>query len=295
MNTSKISHPSLDAASPITIYRTNMRHELGFFQTWVVMTRNIVKSRELIWQLFKRDLLAGYKKSYVGYAWMFIAPLLGIVSWVFLQRAGLLNPGDVGVPYPVYVLIGTSMWGLFMGFYNSAATTLSSGAGLLMQVNYPHEALLFKQVANQLAGYGVGFVMNIGVLFMFGVVPSWGLLLFPLVALPLFFLGVALGLIIAMVTVVAYDVSRLVELLMGVLMYTVPVIYAPATGSGLLSWVNKWNPLTYLVCSCRDMILYGHLYHPKGYFIAASLAFLAFMVAWHLFYVSEDKLIERMV
>jgi ABC-type polysaccharide/polyol phosphate export permease len=59
--------------------------------------------------------------------------------------------------------------------------------------------------------------------------------------------------------------------------------------------INKWNPLTYLVCSCRDMILYGTLYHPKAYFISALLAFLAFMISWRLFYVSEDKLIERMV
>lgn len=295
MNTSHTSRLTSNDSPNITIYRPNMRHELGFFQTWGVMARNIIKSRELIWQLFKRDLLAGYKKSYVGYAWMFVSPLLGIVSWIFLQKTGLLNPGDVGVPYPVYVLIGTSMWGLFMGFYASAASTLSSGGGLLMQVNYPHEALLFKQVANQLAGYGIGFVMNVAVLLLFGVVPSWGILIFPVVALPLFFLGVALGLIIAMVSVVAYDMSRLVELAMGILMYTVPVIYSPSSTSVALLTINKWNPLTYLVCSCRDMILYGTLYHPKAYFISALLAFLAFMVSWRLFYVSEDKLIERMV
>jgi lipopolysaccharide transport system permease protein len=272
-----------------------MRHELGFFQTWVVMARNVMGARELIWQLFKRDFLAGYKKSFIGFAWVFISPLVGIVSWSFLQMTGLFNPGDVGIPYPAYVLIGTSMWGLFMGFYGSAASTLSAGAGLLMQVNYPHEALLFKQVANQLAGYLIAFGMNIVILLCFGVVPSWGILLFPLVALPLFFLGVAFGLIIAMVSVVAYDLSRIVEIGMSILMYSTPVIYSPNTNSKLILLMNKWNPLTYLVCSCRDMIIYGTLYHPKAYFISAVLAFLAFMISWRLFYVSEDKLIERMV
>jgi lipopolysaccharide transport system permease protein len=281
--------------SPITIYRPNMRHELGLFRTWVVMARNIYGVRELIWQLFKRDLLAGYKKSFIGFAWMFLAPLTGIVSWVFLQHTGLLQPGDVGIPYPAYVLIGTSVWGLFMGFYGSAESTLSAGSGLLMQVNYPHEALLFKQVANQLANYTVGFAMNIVVLLAFKVVPSWGILLFPFVALPLFFLGAAFGLIIAMVSVVAYDVTRFVQIGMSLLMYSTPIIYSSDINSGLIKAMNHWNPLTYLVCSCRDMIIYGRLYHPTGYWIAAVLSFLAFLISWRLFYVSEDKIIERMV
>lgn len=280
---------------PITIYRPNMRHELGLFQTWVVMSRNIWGARELVWQLFKRDFLAGYKKSFLGFAWVFISPLVGIVSWVFLQGTGILNPGDVGIPYPAYVIIGTSMWGLFMGFYSAAESTLSAGGGLLMQVNYPHEALLFKQVANHLANFLIAFGMNIVVLLAFKVVPSWGILLLPLVALPLFFLGAAMGLIISMVSVVAYDVSRLVGVGMSILMYSTPIIYSTENGSRLVQTINHWNPLTYLVCSCRDMIIYGRLYHPTGYWIAAAMALFAFLVSWRLFYVSEDKLIERMV
>jgi ABC-type polysaccharide/polyol phosphate export permease len=85
----------------ITVYRPNQRHDLGYMRTWVVMVRNIVRSRELIWQLFKRDFTAGYKKSFFGMAWMLVAPVMGIVSWVFLQRTGVLRPGDPGVPYPV--------------------------------------------------------------------------------------------------------------------------------------------------------------------------------------------------
>jgi lipopolysaccharide transport system permease protein len=279
----------------ITIYRPNMRHELGLFQTWAVMSRNIWRSRELIFQLFKRDFLAGYKKSFVGLTWLFIQPLMGIVSWVFLQMTGMLHPGDVGIPYPAYVLIGTSMWGLFLGFYGAAAGTLSAGSGLLMQVNYPHEALLFKQIAQHLANYMIGFAMNMAILLCFKVVPSWGLFLLPLVALPLFFLGCAMGLIVSMVSVVAYDVSRIVEIGMSLLMYTTPVIYASTSGSPLVQSLNMWNPMTYLVCSCRDMVIYGQLYHPKGYFLAAFLSFVVFMFSWRLFYVSEDKLIERMV
>jgi lipopolysaccharide transport system permease protein len=164
-----------------------------------------------------------------------------------------------------------------------------------MQVKYPHEALLFKQVAQQLANFLISFVMNIIILLYFHVIPSWGALLLPLVALPLFFLAAAIGLMVSLISAVAYDLRRVVELSMGVLMYSTPIIYAGDIGNPIVHLINKWNPLTYLVCSCRDMVIYGQLYHPKGYFIAAAISMVVFLISWRLFYISEDKIIERMV
>ncbi len=28
---------------PIAVYRANQRHELGFFRTWMVMAKNVIK------------------------------------------------------------------------------------------------------------------------------------------------------------------------------------------------------------------------------------------------------------
>ena len=259
------------------------------------MSKNVWNSRELIWQLFKRDFFAAYKKSFLGITWIFIAPVLGIVSWVFLQMTGMLNPGDVGIPYPAYVLIGTSMWGLFMGFYHSARSTLSAGQALVMQVNYPHEALLFKQTAQRLAHFTITFGLNILVLILFSVIPSWKIILFPLVALPLFFLGASIGLIVSMISIVAVDLSKGINAVMGLLMYITPIIYSDKVKSLFVQTVAKWNPLTYLVCSCRDIIIYGRLFNTNGYLICTAISFVLFLISWRLFFVSEQKIIERMI
>ena len=279
----------------IRIYRPNQRHELGWLQTWVVMIRNMVRSRELIWQLFKRDFLAGYKKSFLGVTWVFIAPVLGIISWVLLQSTGVLNAGDLDIPYPAYVLIGTTMWGLFMGFYNGAQGTLMTGKALVMQINYPHEVLLVKQIAEQLANFTMTLGVTLLVLVLFGIWPAWQTLLLPLVALPLFFLGAGIGLIGSMVSVVAVDLTKLANVVLGFLMWITPILYADNIPHPLLQSLIKWNPLTYLVCSARDIVLYGRLYEPTGFFISAGLAFFLFMISWRLFFVSEDRLIERMI
>ena len=277
------------------IYKANQRHDLGLFKTWHIMLTNVINSKELIWQLFKRDFFASYKKSFLGISWIIISPLLGIISWIFLNMTGMLHPGDVGIPYPAYVLIGTSMWGLFMGFYNSASMTLSAGQTLVMQVNYPHEALLFKQTAQHLANFTIILLMNIIVILCFSVVPSWKIILFPFVALPLFFLGSGIGLLVSMISIVAVDIGRVINMAMGLLMYAIPLIYSDKVNIQIVQKIIKWNPLTYLICSARDLIIYGRLYDITGYFLCTGLAILLFFLSWRLFYVSENTIIERMI
>jgi lipopolysaccharide transport system permease protein len=284
-----------EQTEPIAVYRPNQRHELGFWRTWGVMLRNTGGARDLIWQLFKRDFLGAYKKSFLGIAWVFIAPVLGIVSWVFLQQTGVLRPGQTGVPYPVYVLVGSSMWGLFMGFFSSAARTLLAGQDFILQVHYPHEVLLFQQVGQHLAQFVVALAVNLAVLAAFGVVPSWRAVLLPLVVLPLFLLGAGLGLLFSMFSVVAVDLRRGADMALGLAMYLTPVVYGRDVPSKLLQEVVRWNPLTYLVCSARDILLQGRLYDARGYAAASVLAVAVFAVSWRLFFLSEDKIVERMI
>ncbi len=280
----------------ITVYRPNQRHELGLFATWAVMARNVWNARELIWQLFKRDFLASYKKSFIGFTWIFLSPIIGILNWVFLNAVGVLEPGDTGdVPYPAYVMVGSAMWGLFLSFYRASSETLTSGSALVLQVNYPHEALLFKQVAQQVANFSLSFVTTIVVVLAYGVMPSWKTLLLPLVVLPLFFLASAIGLIFSMTKVVAIDLDKAVTAGMALLLYSIPVVYSDDVPHPLIEKIIRWNPLTYLICSPRDIITHGRLYDAPAYFICAGGALVLFLIAWRLFYVSEHKLVERMI
>ena len=279
----------------INIYEPNQRSKLGFFRTWVVMTHNIVDARELIWQLFRRDFLMAYKKSFLGITWIFISPLMGIISWVFMNATGILNPGDVGIPYPAFILFSTSIWGLFMGFYGSAAGTLDAGSSFVMQVKYPHEVLLMKQTAQHLANFLLGFLFNIIILIFFGVIPSWKIIFFPLVVLPLFFLGAGMGLVSSVISVVAIDIRRGFDTALGLLMYITPVIYSNQVDNTFLRTVMAYNPLTYLFGNVRDLILFGRFDHPDRYLYAAIFALVVFLFSWRLFYISEEKVIEKMI
>lgn len=277
------------------IYEPNYKSKISFIKILFLLIRNIMDSREIIFQLLKRDVLMIYKKSFLGYSWLFVAPLLGVISWVIMNATGIVNPGDVGIPYPAYVLFSTTIWGLFMGFISSSSNTLQAAQGFIMQVNFHHEALLIKQVAHHMVNFIISFVMSIIVLMVFGVMPSWKIIFFPLAILPLFFLGASIGLFITIIKVVAVDLQRAIEFIISLLMYITPIVYSSKFDNAILQTFMHYNPLTYLVGGVRDLIIYGRMDYIGIYLVLSMLTFIMFIVSIKLFYVSEGKVIEKMI
>jgi len=278
----------------ITVYEPEQRTRMGFVQSWLGMARNLVRSRDLIYQLFKRDLLSTYKQSFFGIFWIVIAPLIGIVSWLFMNYAGILNPGDVGVPYPVYLLLGTTLWGAFMSFYSASASGLSSGGSLILQVNFSHEALIAQQIAQTAVNLLVNITTFILILALFRVRPQWTSLFFPLTIVPIFCLAVGIGMVVAVFSVVVHDVTKVVTSFLGLLLFLTPIIYGPRIPNPLIQEIIWWNPLTHLVGAARDVVLYGRIEHPGGYVLAVLLSVFVFLLSWRLFFVSERRVAEKL-
>lgn len=277
------------------VYEPNQYAKIGFFKTMLVVIKNTIASKELIFQLYKRDFLMQYKKSFLGLGWMIFGPIMGVVSWVLMDSAGVLSPGDVGVPYPVYVLFGTSIWGLFMSFFTSTSQTLQIAAGFIQQVNFHHEALVFKQGLQNLTNFGISLIINIVVMLSFGVMPTGFILLVPLFIIPIFFLAASLGLMVSILSTLTSDVSRIASFFLSLLMFITPVIYDSSEKVVWLQQCNLYNPLTYLITAPRDLILTGTMSNPLYYLVSIVMAILLFMVALRFFYISEKKVIEKMI
>lgn len=280
----------------IIIFKPNQRFDTGFLEFFVIIIKNIYKCRELISQLLSKSLFALYKKSFIGSVWIVITPIIGIISWVFLQKANILTPGDIGIPYPVYVLVGSLVWGLFMGCYNGATSTLIGSQDLLKHINFPHETLFIMQILVRVVNFTVSVILTLIILLIFSVKFSVAVLLFPIVVIPLLLLASSAGLVAGMISVVSYDFHRLITAAVSLVLYITPVVYsADAVTNTLLKKIVMLNPLTYLVCSARDVILFGRLYSPSGYYISAFLSVILFWWSLRLFYIAENRLVERVL
>jgi len=274
----------------------NQRFERGFFKAFMHAAGNLYRLRELIYQLFRRDLFAVYKRSFIGYVWIVVTPVAGILSWVFLHKAHIISPGDVGVPYPVYILTGTMLWGLFMGVLSSTMNAMDMYRFMIMKTAFPHEVIFGAEMLLRVSQFAFSCVCILPVFLFLGVVSVRGLVLFPVVIIPLLLSAVGLGLLVSIMSVVSYDVKRVITGLTGLVMYITPVVYSvDVIHNALLKKLIHLNPLTYLVCSARDTILYTRVYSIRGFAVSTLLSVILLIIAWRVFYVSEDKIIERMI
>lgn len=276
------------------VYEPDQRVKLGFVRCWIAMLTGIMQSRELIVQLFHRDILAGSKQSLLGIAWIWVSPLIGIASWLFLKQVGVLMPGRSDVPYPLFVLLGTTIWGMFMAVFASAASSLSANGNLILHASFSHQILVAQQVAQAGLSVAANLVLLAAAFAFFGVWPQWTVLLFPLSLVPLLLLGIGIGMIVSVFSILVRDMTKVITTLLGMLMFFTPVIYTPEAGNELLRQCIRLNPLTYLVGGARDLMVSGTIQDAHAYAVAVSFAVAVFLLSWRIFFISEQKVAEKL-
>lgn len=268
---------------------------LRFFASIQVLFRELRTYQFLVWQLVRTSMLGNYKKSFIGMAWMFIIPILAVLVWILLQRAGIVQAGDTGqVPYPVYVLLSTSVWGFFLEIYKSVSQVMVQNGRLLVMKDFPAEILVLAKVVEQMIHFLVPLAINIIVLVAFGIQFHASALMFLPSLLPLLALGLGMGMVIAIFRVVAVDFATIVDEGMKLVMYVTPVVYTAGATPSWLSPVIAWNPLTYLIGFSRDLLTTGQFYEPDKWAVTVVVALAIFLLAAAFFHVTAKRVLERL-
>jgi lipopolysaccharide transport system permease protein len=267
---------------------------LGPIDSTILAFREMYESRHVLWHLFVRDFIAGFRQKLLGYLWIVLVPLIGIASFVFMQWTGILNPGETGIPYPIYVYIGTTIWGLFISALNTVAGGLIVNADLVMRTNIPKLGLVITGLATLCYNLLVNLFVLVLLLLVFRLIPSPWALLYPLTVLPIIMLGVGIGLILSVVGAVARDVTSIFTTLINLAMYITPVVYTAQFSNPLLNEVVRWNPLTYLVDVPRSIFVLGQIAEPAGYALAILFSMAVLWLGIHAFYLIKDKVSERL-
>lgn len=267
---------------------------LGPIDSVILAGRELYWSRHVLWHLFVRDFVAGFRQKLLGYLWIVLVPLIGIASFVFMQWTGILNPGETELPYPIYVYIGTSIWGLFISALTVVANGLISNTDLVMRTNIPKIGLAVTGLASLCYNLLVNLVVLVLLLFVFQLSPSIWSLLYPLTVLPIIMLGVGLGLILSVIGAVARDVTGMFATLINLVMYVTPVVYTAQFSHPLLQEIVHWNPLTYLVDVPRSIFVLGKIPDQAGYAFSILFSIAILWLGIHSFYLIKDKVTERL-
>ncbi len=254
---------------------------------------DMYNSRFLAKQLAIRDIKAQYRQSYLGILWAFITPLTTALVWVILSKSGTVKLIDTGVPYPVYVFSGTLLWSIITESINGPLNNTNAARGILSKINFPKEALILSGVYKLISSS----VIKLGLLLFFLIIYRVGfhptILLFPFAFLGIIFVGTTIGLFIAPVGMLYNDIGKIINLGLGFLMYTTPVIYT-IPKEGLLKTLMEINPLTPLLLITRNLLVGQSLEYLTFYFLIIVCCIPLFFIGLVFYRISIPIIVERM-
>lgn len=215
----------------------------------------------LIAQFTSRDIQARYRRSWLGLAWLVLAPLLMLVIYTFVFRhvfqVRWSSPGEGNLTFALRLYTGLAVFNFFAECANRAPLMVLEQPSLVKKVVFPLEVLPWVSVlaaSAQLLAAGLVLVLLrwLGM----GSLP-WSALALPLVWLPLVPLCLGLGWGLGAVGPFVRDVGQVVGMVVGALVFISPVFFpVEALPARLQDWM--WlNPLAPIMTQTRLVLLQG--------------------------------------
>ena len=238
--------------------------------------RELWRFRELVAFLAIRDVKVRYKQAIFGMLWAVVQPLAGLLVFTIVFDRLAKVPSD-GVPYPLFALVGLTVWTLFSGGVDAATTSLVSNAALVTKVYFPRVAAPLASVLPRLVDFGVALVLVAVLLLATGRAPGPQVVLLPVVAGWAVLLAFGVGLTLATVQVRFRDAHYALTLLMQLWLYASPVAYPSSLVPPQWRWAYAVNPVSGLLDTARWVLL--DTVGP-GWHVLLSLAVSAFLLAF---------------
>lgn len=257
------------------------------------MIHDLRLSRELSWRLAVRDISAQYRQTLLGFLWALALPLANTAVWVFLSVSGILAVGTTALPYPVFVLIGTMLWAIFMEAVNAPMQGVAASRDMLAKINFPREAIVISGIYQVLFNAAIKLVIILVVLAMFGILPDWKIVFVAFGVASLILAGTAIGLFLTPIGLLYTDIGKGLPILMQFFMYLTPVVY-PLRGEGTLSALLLLNPLTPLIETTRAWLTGGTPEWLLYFLITNFLAIFLLIGVWIVYRLAMPIVIERM-
>src|SRR5437763_14313000 len=225
---------------------------------------DVLRYRELLGNLFRRDLQAKYRGSALGVLWTIANPVM--LMGVYLLVFGVVWPSPFaqGGHYPLFLLSGLALWTFFAAAVQSATRSMLDNANLIRKTRFPRQLVPLSVVFAHLVSFGamLGLLLAINFIALSRVRATEWLA----IPLALLFVGVVcgLGLLVASLNVLFRDVEFIVAALLVPWFFLTPILYPlsqVAQHRHVVAVIHWANPLSPAIESIRAPLFLGTLPH----------------------------------
>lgn len=245
--------------------------------------------KDLLFQLVGRDLKLKYRRSVLGYIWSVLNPLLiMIVMYVVFSKLF-----DRNIPnFPVYLLIGRTLYDFAVGATNKAMDGITSNAALLKKTYVSKFMFPLAKITSCMVDYVLSLGALIIVLIFTGSPFFWTMLLFPLVTLEAYIFACGMGFFLAQMHVFFRDTRYIYHAFTTMWMYASAIFYPVDILPNWMQWlVVNCNPLYIYINQFRDIAYRGIIPSLDSIILGVGYAALFFVIGVTLFRDKQDKFI----
>lgn len=234
--------------------------------------KHLLKYRPLLKELVARDLKVKYRRSFLGYMWSLLNPLLmmAIMTIVFSYMFRFDIPN-----YPLYLICGQTLWTFFNESTNMCMYSVIQNSALIKKVYIPKFIFPLSRVFSSFVTMSFSLAAILIVMLFTKAPFYWTILLFPI---PLFFLllfSTGIGMILSALSVYFRDITHLYGVLTLAWMYLTPVFYPLSALPPEVTPIIMSNPMYYYINFFREIVLYGQVPALNSWITCAGCSLIA--------------------
>lgn len=249
----------------------------------------ILQFDELLKQLIIRDVKLKYRRSYLGYLWSVLNPLMLMMVLVIVFS----NLFRFDIPnFPLYLISGQIIFTFMAEATNVAVGSITGNATLLKKTYVPKYIFTISKVGSSL----VNLIFSLGALLLVmlftGASFSWNLLFFPFIVLQILVFSLGISLFLAAATVFFRDIQYLWGVFISMWMYLTPIFYPVSIIPNEYQALYKsLNPMYWYIEQFRDIVLYAQFPQISSILIGSVFAIATLILGAWYFYKKQDEFI----
>lgn len=211
-------------------------------------------NRSLIRELVISDFKLRYQNSVLGYLWSLLRPLLmfGVLYIVFTRIIKI--GGDID-HYPTYLLLGLVLWTFFVEATVAGMNSIVGRGDMIRKVSIPKYTIVLSSVLSAF----VTFLLNMIIVFVFmvlGDVPfRTTILIVPIYIVELIIFCIGISFLLSALYVKIRDLGHIWDVLLQILFYATPIIYAMQIVPPKLVKLVSINPLAQIIQDIRSVMI----------------------------------------
>jgi lipopolysaccharide transport system permease protein len=250
--------------------------DLDFKELWA--------ARELLYFFVWRDVKVRYKQTAIGAAWAVLQPVMTMLVFsLFFGK--LAKIPSHGLPYPIFYYSALLPWMYFSSALLNATNVVVEQQRVITKVYFPRLVLPLSAVLSGLLDFAISFVVFLGLMVYYRIVPGPAILLFPGFLLLAVLTALGAGLWLSALNAIYRDVRYVVPFLVQFWMFASPVAYPSSLVPERWRWVYGLNPMAGVIEGFRwSLTGQGQ---PPNILLAASSVMVLLLVAGGIAYFTK--------